>query len=135
MGNIMYLPCVILTRGATIVMQARTTNSHPTVSTAIIPLIGLADVRYSKYTVLSVAIKQYPHVASAIFQTYNDLLLGGVTLSGTAVHPVDLYSYAAQRWCELEVVDLPKCGRCAFRGNRPENVNFSKTITIIIDFH
>ncbi|KAH9983022.1 hypothetical protein BJV74DRAFT_980913 [Russula compacta] len=85
------------------VMQARTTDSHPT------------------YTVLSLAIKQYPHAASAIFQTYNDLFLGG---SGTAVHPVDWYSsYVAQRWTEFEVVDLPKCGRCGFRDNRPEKRN------------
>jgi hypothetical protein len=33
-----------------------------------------------------------------------------------------------QQWSELEVVDLPKCGRCAFRGRhgRPENVRFFK---------
>ena len=29
-----------------------------------------------------------------------------------------------QQWGDLEVVDLSKCGRCAFRGNRPENVSF-----------
>ncbi|KAH9959802.1 tRNA intron endonuclease [Russula dissimulans] len=66
--------------------QARTTESHPT------------------YTLLSAVIKRYPHVASAVFQTYNDLLL-------------------AQQWNELEVVDLPKCGRCGFRGRRPENTD------------
>lgn len=33
-----------------------------------------------------------------------------------------------QQWNDLEVVDLPKCGRCAFRGRRPENVRFFKTI-------
>jgi hypothetical protein len=31
-----------------------------------------------------------------------------------------------QQLSELEVVDLPKCGRCAFRGRRPENVSFLK---------
>ncbi|KAH9964757.1 hypothetical protein BJV74DRAFT_870255 [Russula compacta] len=67
-------------------MQARTTNHHPT------------------YRVLSVAIKQYPHAASAIYQTYNDLLL-------------------AQQWSELKIVDLPKCGRCGFRDEPPENRN------------
>ncbi|KAH9968604.1 tRNA intron endonuclease, partial [Russula dissimulans] len=56
------------------------------------------------YTSLSVVIKRYPHAASAVFQTYNDLLL-------------------AQQWNELEVVDLPQCGRCGFRGRRPENTN------------
>jgi len=54
------------------------------------------------YAHLSAIIKRYPQAASAVFQAYNDLLL-------------------AQRWNELEVVDLPQCGRCAFRGWRPEN--------------
>ncbi|KAI0286403.1 tRNA intron endonuclease [Russula brevipes] len=66
--------------------QVGTTESHPT------------------YATLSAVINRYPHAASAIFQTYNDLLL-------------------AQQWSELEVVDLPQCGRCGFRGRRPENKN------------
>lgn len=33
-----------------------------------------------------------------------------------------------QQWSDLEVVDLPKCGRCAFRGSRPENVRFPMRI-------
>jgi len=57
---------------------------------------------HSTYTLLSAVTIKYPHTASAAFQTYNDLLF-------------------AQQWGELEVVDLPKCGRCGFRGRRPEN--------------
>jgi hypothetical protein len=34
-----------------------------------------------------------------------------------------------QQWADLEVVDLPKCERCAFRGRRPENVCFLKTVS------
>jgi hypothetical protein len=39
------------------------------------------------------------------------------------VCPVNLCT--AQQWSELEVVDLPECGRCGFRGGRPENVRSS----------
>ncbi|KAI0295679.1 tRNA intron endonuclease, partial [Multifurca ochricompacta] len=59
---------------------------------------------FPKYATLSISIKRYPRAASAIFQTYNDLLL-------------------AQQWSEIEIVDLPTCGRCGFRGRRPENPN------------
>lgn len=34
-----------------------------------------------------------------------------------------------QQWSDLEVVDLPKCERCAFRGRRPENVCFFNTVS------
>ncbi|KAI0000280.1 tRNA-splicing endonuclease subunit Sen15 [Russula vinacea] len=33
------------------------------------------------------------------------------------------------QWSELEVVDLPECGRCGFRGGRPENQN-SRTCVV-----
>jgi hypothetical protein len=35
-------------------------------------------------------------------------------------------SRTAQQWSEIEVVDLPKCGRCGFRGRRHENVSISE---------
>jgi hypothetical protein len=49
------------------------------------------------------------------------------------VGPVNLCT--AQQWSELEVVDLPECGRCGFRGGRPENVGSSSDefIAISID--
>ena len=43
----------------------------------ITPSIPTID-DYSKYPPLKEAVQRYPHAASAIFQTYNDLLLGGV---------------------------------------------------------
>jgi tRNA-splicing endonuclease subunit Sen15 len=84
-----------------------------------------------KYTALSAVITRYPaHTASAVFQTYNDLLFGGspTLRSGTEedlVGPVNLWPCTAQQWSELEVVELPECGRCGFRGGRPENVSSS----------
>ncbi|KAN0124675.1 tRNA intron endonuclease [Lactarius tabidus] len=56
------------------------------------------------YSTLKGTIQRYPSAASAIFQTYNDLLL-------------------VQQWAELELVDLPTCERCGFQGRRPENKN------------
>ncbi|KAF8272823.1 tRNA intron endonuclease [Lactarius quietus] len=56
------------------------------------------------YPALNGDIQKYPHAASAVFQTYNDLLL-------------------VQQWTELELVDLPTCERCGFQGHRPENKN------------
>ncbi|KDQ62759.1 hypothetical protein JAAARDRAFT_470479 [Jaapia argillacea MUCL 33604] len=53
------------------------------------------------YPILSPYLSKYPRVAGAIFQTYNDLLL-------------------AQQWTDLDVVDLPSCSRCGFRGRRPQ---------------
>ncbi|KAI9465015.1 tRNA intron endonuclease [Lactarius psammicola] len=61
------------------------------------------------YLPLKGAVQRYPHAASAIFQTYNDLLL-------------------VQRWSELELVDLPTCERCGFQGHRPEN----NTLTYVV---
>ncbi|KAI0031932.1 tRNA intron endonuclease [Vararia minispora EC-137] len=53
------------------------------------------------YSALSGFLSKYARAtAGAAYQTYNDLLL-------------------AQQWSALEVVDLPACGRCAFRGRRP----------------
>ena len=37
---------------------------------------------------------------------------------------VNPWSHTAQQWSEPEVVDLPLCGRCGFRGRRPENMRF-----------
>ncbi|KAI9507623.1 tRNA intron endonuclease [Russula earlei] len=71
---------------------------------------GGTTVSHPTYALLSAVIERYPHVAGATFQTYNDLLL-------------------AQQWSEMEVVDLPQCGRCGFRGRRPENQN---TPTIVV---
>jgi tRNA-splicing endonuclease subunit Sen15 len=78
-----------------------------------------------KYTLLSAVITRYPHTASAIFQTYNDLLFGGLSTSDQS-GPVNIWHCTAQQWSELEIVDLPRCGRCGFRGSRPENVSFSQ---------
>ncbi|KAH9160667.1 tRNA intron endonuclease [Lactarius sanguifluus] len=56
------------------------------------------------YLPLKGAVQRYPRTASAIFQTYNDLVL-------------------VQQWSDLELVDLPTCERCGFQGRRPENVS------------
>jgi len=37
-------------------------------------------------------------------------------------------TFYPQQWRDLEVVDLPKCGRCAFRGRRPENQNIGTCV-------
>jgi tRNA-splicing endonuclease subunit Sen15, fungi type len=77
-----------------------------------------------KYPPLSAAIKRYPHAASTIFQTYNDLLLGE-SASSRSVMKLWLCNlcFIAQQWSELEIVDLPACGRCGFMGRRPESVS------------
>ncbi|KAA1469694.1 hypothetical protein DENSPDRAFT_638003 [Dentipellis sp. KUC8613] len=58
------------------------------------------------YAVLAPYLTKYSNAAGAVYQTYNDLLL-------------------AQRWSDLEVVELPSCGRCGFRGFRPETIAVS----------
>ncbi|KAH9979897.1 hypothetical protein BGW80DRAFT_1163385 [Lactifluus volemus] len=79
-------------------------ESHPSVSFSSLILVIGVTCELVKYPPLSAVIKRYPHAASTIFQTYNDLLL-------------------AQQWSELEIVDLPVCGRCGFMGRRPESRN------------
>ncbi len=86
-------------------------------------------MRHVKYTLLSAVITRYPDVASAAFQTYNDLLFGGFTTFRSRIDlvgPANPWSCTAQQWSEIEVVDLPKCGRCGFRGRRHENVSISE---------
>ena len=39
-----------------------------------------------------------------------------------------------QQWGELEIVDLPNCRSCAFRGGRHENVRFIIIITVSEEF-
>jgi hypothetical protein len=61
--------------------QAGTTESHPTVSPppshqSLSWLMGEVWYHYAKYAHLSAIIKRYPQAASAVFQAYNDLLLG-----------------------------------------------------------
>ncbi|EPQ54676.1 hypothetical protein GLOTRDRAFT_106328 [Gloeophyllum trabeum ATCC 11539] len=56
---------------------------------------------HPSFAVLSPFVSKYPRAAGSIFQAYNDLLL-------------------AQQWKDLEVIDLPKCSRCGFRGRKPE---------------
>ncbi|TFY65816.1 hypothetical protein EVG20_g5272 [Dentipellis fragilis] len=58
---------------------------------------------HSTYPVLAPYLSKYPYSGGAVYQTYNDLLL-------------------AQRWSDLQVVELSLCGRCGFRGFRPESV-------------
>lgn len=54
-----------------------------------------------KYAYLSAVIQRYPHAASAVFQTYNDLLLGTVYIApdhGTGERgPVNIYVPGTQR--------------------------------------
>jgi len=57
--------------------------------------------QHPSHAVLSPFVSKYPRAASGVFQAYNDLLY-------------------AQQWKDLEVVDLPKCSRCGFRGRKPE---------------
>ncbi|KAF9222969.1 hypothetical protein BS17DRAFT_782888 [Gyrodon lividus] len=49
---------------------------------------------------LSQLLSKYPKIAGAFFQTYNDLTL-------------------AQKWTDIEVIDLPECQRGAIKGLRP----------------
>ncbi|KAH0838025.1 tRNA intron endonuclease [Lanmaoa asiatica] len=49
---------------------------------------------------LAELIKKYPKSAGALFQTFNDVTL-------------------AQKWTDIEVLELPKCGRGAIKGLRP----------------
>ena len=46
-----------------------------------------------------------------------------------------MFYNTAQRWNELELLDLPQCGRCAFRGRRPENVSGFHAITHHVHAH
>ncbi|KLO11886.1 hypothetical protein SCHPADRAFT_449826 [Schizopora paradoxa] len=53
--------------------------------------------------------KRYPQAASSLFATYNDLL-------------------HAQRWEDLEVLDLPPCNRGALKGRKP---NTDSTLFVV----
>ncbi|KAG2349841.1 hypothetical protein BDR05DRAFT_955695 [Suillus weaverae] len=55
---------------------------------------------HPSYPVLSQLLAKYPATGGALFQVYNDLTL-------------------AQRWTEVEVLDLPACKRAAIKGQRP----------------
>ncbi|KAH7924539.1 hypothetical protein BV22DRAFT_1035053 [Leucogyrophana mollusca] len=55
---------------------------------------------HPSYPKLSQLIAKYPKASAALFQVYNDLLL-------------------AQRWSDIEVLDLPACSRGAIKGRRP----------------
>ncbi|TFK52347.1 hypothetical protein OE88DRAFT_1657557 [Heliocybe sulcata] len=57
--------------------------------------------QHPSYAILSPFISKYPRAAGSSFQAYNDLLY-------------------AQQWRDLEVIDLPKCSRCGFRGRKPD---------------
>jgi len=58
---------------------------------------------HPSYPALASLIRKYPRSGGALFQTYNDLAL-------------------AQRWTDVEVLDLVSCSRGAFRGRRPQTV-------------
>ncbi|KIJ64573.1 hypothetical protein HYDPIDRAFT_28507 [Hydnomerulius pinastri MD-312] len=51
---------------------------------------------------LTQLLSKYPKAAGALFQVYNDLTL-------------------AQRWTEVEVIDLPDCQRAAIKGLKPSS--------------
>ncbi|KIK47092.1 hypothetical protein CY34DRAFT_319389 [Suillus luteus UH-Slu-Lm8-n1] len=55
---------------------------------------------HPSYPVLSQLLAKYPATGGALFQVYNDLTL-------------------AQRWTDVEVLDLPACKRAAIKGQRP----------------
>jgi tRNA-splicing endonuclease subunit Sen15, fungi type len=57
--------------------------------------------RHPSYSFLKDSLHKYPRNAGALFQTYNDLTLG-------------------QKWTDVELVDLPECGRGAMVGFRPK---------------
>ncbi|KAI0269988.1 tRNA intron endonuclease [Gloeopeniophorella convolvens] len=61
------------------------------------------------YATLATFLQQYPRTAGATYQTYNDLLL-------------------AQQWSGIEVIRLPSCERCGFRGRRPEAGTFTYVV-------
>jgi len=55
---------------------------------------------HPSYPRLADLINKYPRSAGALFQTFND-----VTLS--------------QKWVDVDVLELPECGRVAIKGLRP----------------
>ncbi|KAG6333245.1 hypothetical protein ID866_5840, partial [Astraeus odoratus] len=55
-----------------------------------------------QYLELKHFLSKYPSSASALFQTFNDVTL-------------------AQRWTDIELVDIPECGRAAIKGLRPSS--------------
>ncbi|KAJ8589568.1 hypothetical protein M405DRAFT_203520 [Rhizopogon salebrosus TDB-379] len=56
--------------------------------------------KHPSHAVLSQVLAKYPATGGALFQVYNDLTL-------------------AQRWSDVQVLDLPACGRAAIKGKRP----------------
>ncbi|KAI9570259.1 tRNA intron endonuclease [Boletus coccyginus] len=55
---------------------------------------------HPSYSRLAELMSSYPKSAGALFQTFNDVTL-------------------AQKWADIEVLELPKCGRAAIKGFRP----------------
>jgi len=55
---------------------------------------------HPSYPRLADLINKYPRSAGALFQTFNDVTL-------------------AQKWIDVDVLELPDCGRVAIKGLRP----------------
>ncbi|KAI1796013.1 tRNA intron endonuclease [Ganoderma leucocontextum] len=58
--------------------------------------------KHPSYEALLPHLTKYPKAAGSLFHTYNDLKL-------------------AQQWTDLELIELPRCSRCAIRGRRPQS--------------
>ena len=81
---------------------------------------------YMQYRVLSTFMEKYPRSASSLFQVYNDIVYG---------KPGSFFSipessknkknngFQAQKWTEVEVLNLKSCTRCAISGKKKDTVS------------
>ena len=68
-------------------------------------------------------MNKYPKSASALFQTFNDVTLGMPSSLTNEQDTLDQHHvHTAQKWTDIQVLELPKCGRGAIRGLRPSLV-------------
>ncbi|KAL4073312.1 tRNA intron endonuclease [Scleroderma yunnanense] len=68
---------------------------------------------HPSYPELNHFLTKYPKSSNALFQTFNDLTL-------------------AQRWTNVELVDLSECQRAAIRGLRPSSDSGDPPSTCIV---
>ena len=60
-------------------------------------------------------LQKYPLTAGSLFLVYNDLYLGMLAIGMFCIHPIS----PAQRWTDIQMVDLPISKRAAIQGSKP----------------
>ncbi|KAI6108519.1 tRNA intron endonuclease [Pisolithus croceorrhizus] len=68
---------------------------------------------HPSYAELTCYLSKYPSSAGALFQTFNDITL-------------------AQKWTNIELVDLPDCQRAAVKGLRPSSDSVELPSTCVV---